>query len=110
MKKIGAWPWNREKQELTPAEVEQMILSRASEASLIRYQTAVCSGVTEQVSNRVEEFAENYNRHIADEDIPVTSRYVDGRVGGVLEQLALIIRGSNFPSEPVFLRHHTGEK
>ncbi len=85
----------RKEIEMVPSEIERLIVSHASESSLVRYQEAVCGRVAGEVAGTIEDFSHSFARHGAGT--------ADGDSGVVdaLDEVARIIRTSTFPSEPV---------
>lgn len=94
---FGGWPGRREKRNLTPAEIDELISSKTSEASLLRYQEAIASRVAHDLSDIVHYQANGYERHLQFGGLPPR------QVVAVLRDLADIIETSQFPSHVIHI-------
>lgn len=97
IRRLGSWIGRREKRNLTPAEIDELISSKTSEASLLRYQEEIASRVTHDVSGMVHVQAEGYERHLQFGGL--TPR----QVVEVLRDVADMIETSRFPSHVIHI-------
>lgn len=88
---------------MTPNEIETMIISRASEASLLKYQEAIGETMAEDMADRVDEYAHSFARH---GDMIAFADKGSGVVDA-LGAVADIIRTSTFPPRLISLRKNT---
>lgn len=96
--KLRFWTHSDGKPDLPPADIERLIVSRASEASLLHYQEAIGRQFAAEASSRVREYTNGFARHTAETSYP-NSGVVD-----VLGDVADIIKTSQFPAKIISLR------
>lgn len=92
------WPGSKEDRDLPPAEVERLIVTNASEASLLRYQEVIGKRVATEAADYVDRHAQGYARHVEDVSYP------DSGTVDALGEVADIIRKSRFPAQLISLR------
>lgn len=84
--------------DMTPYEIEQLIITRTSEAALLRYQESVGKGIAPEIAAFIRGYAKGFAR--------------SGDLGGardsgvidVLTEVAGTVEGSVFPSELITVK------
>lgn len=97
MRWLGNRRGGHEKPNLTPAEIDKLITSNTSEASLLRYQEEIASRVAHDVSGEVTRQAKEYERHLAIGGLPPR------QIVAVLRDVADIIESSRYPSHVIHI-------